>query len=205
MNSALKFNEAISKIDNDENNFEEINSENKNNQFDPFQEFNSEIETYTNQKLDMRIVHKSRNALNIKKVACMDKILDDIKKRYEYETELNLQQDLEAKEVQGIDGNVYNDDNELSKKDHAKEDQQKDNVESEDFEIEHETATTSELEEMTDDVQKSIENNSKTDEEIETFKLPDKFSYVAPNNGQLNIKQNFSDQLETTVENENIF
>ena len=65
-----------------------------NDKFDPFEEFNNEIESQGNQIFDMRLIHnKSRENLNNKKVACMDKILDDIKKRYEYETELNQHTD----------------------------------------------------------------------------------------------------------------
>ena len=75
-----------------------VTNQTPNNQFDPFDEFNNEIETYGNQIFDMRLMHsKTRDNLNNKKVACMDKILDDIKKRYEYESELN-QHDLSVKD-----------------------------------------------------------------------------------------------------------
>lgn len=55
-----------------------------NNKFDIFDEFNSDIEKNQNEFLELRLTH-SKNRTSDKKVACMDKILDDIRKKYENE------------------------------------------------------------------------------------------------------------------------
>ena len=73
----------------DMNQDELADANNEANKFDLFDEFSSELEKEDNQKLDLRITHKPRESN--KKVATMDKILDDMRKTYEYEqSNINL-------------------------------------------------------------------------------------------------------------------
>lgn len=73
----------------DMNQEEQANANDEADKFDLFDEFSSELEKDDNQKLDLRITHKPRESN--KKVATMDKILDDMRKKYEYEqSNINL-------------------------------------------------------------------------------------------------------------------
>jgi hypothetical protein len=132
-----------------------------NDKFDPFEEFNNEIESHGNQIFDMRLMHnKSRENLNSKKVACMDKILDDIKKRYEYETELNQQTDLN------------NDESKLQPSDFTT------TTETTEGKIEKEpdhdeiNTTESNFKKELQIEETNPDGSGKIDEEIETFKQP---------------------------------
>ena len=111
----------------------------------------------------MRLVqNKSRENSNNKKVACMDKILDDIKKRYEYESELNQQKDL-----------ILNDE---SKQyflhtdfiDESKE--EKDNLANK---LNIDLENKNQIEERIDEDKAIHGDGEKNDEEIETFKQPE--------------------------------
>jgi len=132
-----------------------------NDKFDPFEEFNNEIESQGNQIFDMRLIHnKSRENLNNKKVACMDKILDDIKKRYEYETELNQQtySNNDESKLQPSDSTTATETTE-------------EKIEKEPDHDEINT-TESNLKKELQIEETNPDSSGKIDEEIETFKQP---------------------------------
>ena len=160
---AFKIGENLNKEYNCDELKNEVATIDSSNKFDPFEEFNNEIENEDKQIFDMRLVqNKSRENSNNKKVACMDKILDDIKKRYEYESELNQQKDL-----------ILNDE---SKQyflhsdfiDESKE--EKDNLTNKpNMDLENK----SQIEERIDEDKAIHGDVEKNDEEIETFKQPE--------------------------------
>jgi hypothetical protein len=169
----------VEKLDNTESAPSSNAQNSKTQQFDPFAEFNDDMENYQTPIFDMRLMHgnkPSRESLNGKKVATMDKILDDLKTRYEYETEFNQQAEafvdaattITAKTAESttaatgisLDPQVSDKDQNITNLKHVDDGQEEDDQEDEMGPVSN------------DDGQKNSENTSKTDEEIETFKQP---------------------------------